>query len=96
MLTEKEMEALVARLGKESDVALAKKYPISRQRIAALRTKRGIPVYRPEGRMAYPLPTHFTESDERNINKAMKKAGVKNRSKWIRDAVRAKNKEVLR
>lgn len=96
MLTGKEMKSLISVLGKETDVALAAKFPISRQRIAALRTMRGIPVYRPEGKMAYPLPTHFTESDERNIKKAMAKLNEKNRSKYIRNAVRAKNKEVLR
>ena len=84
-----------ARLGKEKDIDLAAEFGVSRQWVARLREQHGIPAYRPEPRMEYPLPICFTKKDQQGMKKAMKKAGIKNRSAYIRQAVRDKNKATL-
>ena len=86
---------LDARLGKEKDIDLAAEFGITRQRISQRRTNKGIPRFQPEAKMGYPIPVHFTKTDELGMNAAMKKTGEKNRSKYIRGAVRDKNSEVL-
>jgi hypothetical protein len=89
--------AVIKLLGKKSDGAIGKKYNISRERVRQMRTARNIPVYKHEfGRDSrVVVSTAITEADERDTKKAMKKIGERNRSRYIRTAVRDKNREVL-
>lgn len=90
-----EISALESRLGKESDAAIGRDYGYSRERIRQIRHSIGIPAYSLGKKMAYPVPCHFTAADAKDMGRAMKKTGQKNRSEYIRGAVRDKNKEVL-
>lgn len=94
-LSSEELTAIHARLGKEPDSAIASDFGVHRSRITQIRNRKGIPPYSLGRKMAYPVPVHFQETDARNMDKAMKKINEKNRSEYIRGAVRKRNKEVL-
>lgn len=83
------------RLGKEPDAAIGRDYGFSNEAVGRYRNAANIPAYALGKKMAYPVPVHFPMADAKNMDKAMKKTGQKNRSEYIRGAVRDKNKEVL-
>ena len=93
-LTPEKQRELNARLGKQSDLSLAREFGISRQRVGELRQRKGIAVYECVTRHIN-VGTNITEADHRDMKKAMKKTGDKNKSEYVRGAIRQRNKTVL-
>lgn len=93
--TPSQIKSLGLRLGKEPDAVIGRDYGLSRERIGQYRRAADIAAYTLGKKMAYPVPCHFTAADAKDMGRAMKKTGQKNRSEYIRGAVRDKNKEVL-
>jgi hypothetical protein len=96
-LTPAKQRALNAKLGKQSDISLAREFGITRQRVSEIRKAKNIPVYLSEFRAdnKVNVGTHITKADNRRMGRAMKKTGTANRSEYIRDAIRDKNTDVL-
>jgi hypothetical protein len=88
-------KAISKAIGKDTDANVAEKFGVSRQYIFALRKKHGIPAFTVPEALSYPLPVWLGERDVIDTKRAMKKAGYKSRSKYMREAVREKNTEVL-
>jgi hypothetical protein len=98
-MTEREVaakaKAISKAIGKDTDANVAEKFGVSRQYIFALRKKHGIPAFTVPEALSYPLPVWLGKEDAADTEKAMKKAGYKSRSKYMREAIRMRNKEVL-
>ena len=95
-LTPPEMNALIRELGKHTDIALAAKFGITRQRVKQLRDERKIPAFNSGPPMDTAWPIRFTRKAVAAIKRAMKVTGHTNRSEYVRDAVREKNDVVLK
>jgi len=95
-LTSSEMNALVRELGKYTDIDLAAKFGITRQRVKQLRDERKIPAFNSGPPMSTAWPIRFTQRAAQAIGRAMKAAGYTNRSEYVRDAVKEKNESVLK
>lgn len=95
-LTPAALKSLTPRLGKESDITLADEFGITRQRVKQLRDERGIPAFNSGPAMSTAWPIRFTRAAAAAIKRAMKMSGYRNRSEYVRDAVKEKNAAVLK
>lgn len=96
-LSPSQAKRLIAKLGKDYDNRLAKQFGVTRQHVSKLRTAAGIPTFTPRPRAKHTtfISAAVSKADVTDIKKAMIKSGVKHRSKYVRDAVRTRNKEIL-
>ena len=92
-LSRADFRKLINRLGSQPDTELQREFNISRQRIFQLREERNIPPYK--SKYTATISSTVTAGDVKKIKRAMKKTGDRDRSQYIRGAVRKRNKEVL-
>jgi len=95
-LTSKALKQLTLRLGKHTDIDLAREFGITRQRVKQLRDDRDIPAFNSGPAMDTAWPIRFTRAAAAVIKRAMKVTGHTNRSEYVRDAVKEKNDAVLK
>ena len=95
-LTAPEMNALIRELGKSTDASLAKEIGMSREYVQKLRVSKNIPAFNSGPPLSTAWPIRFTSKVAAAIKRAMKVTGYKNRSEYVRDAVREKNETVLK
>ena len=91
-MTAAERRKLISRLGKEHDTVLAREFKVAKQYVFELRTAGGIPKHKPP--TTKPMCCTMVDRDVKRTDRAAKKIGW-DRSAYIRDAVRLRNKVVL-
>jgi hypothetical protein len=95
VLSQEKKKELLGLLGKKPDIVLSNMFGLTRQRISQLRKLRGIKPWNAEFKISMVIPTGYSKPDMANMKKAMDQIGEKNRSRYIRCAVRQRNKSIL-